>query len=71
MPTTPYEVFLGRRNAACVRLLEQNADVNEFTRALLEHLVDYAVKEGIAFSDIKLDRPYVSNDGYIRARIMK
>lgn len=62
---------MGRRNAACLRLLEQNTDVNEFTRALLEHLVDYAKREGIEFSEIKLDRPYVTNDGYIRARIMK
>ena len=71
MATTPLEFFMGRRNAACVRLLEQNSDVNDFTRALLEHLVDYAKREGIEYADIKLDRPYITNDGYIRARIMR
>lgn len=71
MPQSPLEFFLGRRNAACVRLLEQNDDVNEFSRALLEHLVDYAEREGIEFRDIKLDRPYVTNDGYIKARITR
>lgn len=71
MPDSPYQVFLGRRNAACVRLLEQNPDVNEFMRALMEHLVDFADKEGIRYADIKIDRPFVSNDGYLRARILR
>lgn len=71
MPTTPFEYFAGRRSAACVRLLEQNTEVNAFIQALLEHLVDFAEHEGIRFSDVKLDLPFVTNDGYIKARILK
>lgn len=71
LATTPFEYFAGRRNMACVQLLERNEDVNEFVRAVLEHLVDYANHEGIRVEDVKLDRPYVTNDGYIKARITR
>lgn len=71
MPESPYQYFLGRRNAATVRLLEQNEDVNEFIRAFLEHLVDYANHEGVRFADVRIDRPFVSNDGYLKARISR
>lgn len=71
MATTPHEYFLGRRNEACVRLLEKNEDVNGFIRAVLEHLVDFANHKGIRFEDIRLDRPYVTNDDRIIARITR
>ena len=71
MPDNPYQYFLGQRNAACVRLLEQNEDVTEFIRAFLEHLVDYANHEGITFDRVRIDRPYVTNDGYVKARITR
>ena len=71
MPESPHQYFLGRRNAATVRLLEQNEDVNQFIRALLEHLVDFADKQGIRYAEVNLDRPFVTDDGYIRARITR
>ena len=71
MATTPFEYFTGRRNESCVRLLEKNEDVNQMIRALLEHLVDFANHEGIRFEDVKIDRPFISNDGYLVARITR
>lgn len=71
MATTPFEYFLGRRNAACVQLLEKNQDINEFIRSLLEHVVDYANHEGIRVEDVKIDMPFVTNDGYVKARITR
>ncbi|CAN5756205.1 hypothetical protein BH24ACT15_BH24ACT15_36390 [soil metagenome] len=71
IPDNPLQYFLGQRNAACVRLLEQNEDVSTFIRALLEHLVDFANHEGIAARDVRIDRPFVSDDGYLKARITR
>lgn len=74
MATTPFEYFLGRRNQACVQLLEKNEDVSYLVMGLLEHLVDYANHKGIAVEDIKLDRPFIKDDGsnsYLVARITR
>lgn len=71
MATTSFEYFLGRRNAACVQLLERNHDMGAFIQGLLEHVVQYAEREGIAVEDVKLDLPFVSDDGYIQGRITR
>jgi hypothetical protein len=71
MPTSAFEYFVGRRNAAMVQLLERNPEVSGFMQALLEHLVDWSKEHGVRYEDIKLDVPFVSHDGYIRARISR
>lgn len=71
MAATAFEYFVGRKNAACVQLLEKNQDVSEFIAALLDHLAQYADREGISVTDVKLDRPYITSDGYIKARLMR
>lgn len=71
MPENAFQYFVGRRNAACVRMLEQNHEVSNFLQSILEHLVDYANQKGMAFADVKLDSPFVSSDGYIKARISR
>ena len=71
MPENPHQYFLGQRNAACVRLLERNEDVNNLIRAMLEHLVDYANKEGMDFERIRIDRPFITNDGRLVAQLTR
>lgn len=71
MAENALEVMLGRRRRACTEILEQNEDVSGFMAALLEHLVDYAAEEGIHIKQIRLDRPFVTNDGRIIAQIQK
>lgn len=71
MPENALQYFMGRRQAAVVRLLEQNEDVSSFIQALLEHLVEYADKEGLRFGDIKIDRPFITNDGVIKGRLVR
>ena len=71
MATNAFEFFLGRRQRACTELLEQNEDVAGFVAALLEHLVDYSREQGIPYRAIILDRPFVTADGYINARIRR
>lgn len=71
MAENAFEVMLGRRRKACTDILEQNEDVSGFMAALLDHLVEYAAKEGIHPRQIRLDRPFVTNDGRIVAQIQK
>ena len=71
MAATAFQYFLGRRRQACTDILEQNEDVSAFMAALLEHLVDYASAEGIPIKAIRLNMPFVTNDGVIQARISK
>jgi hypothetical protein len=71
MAENSFEYFLGRRRRACTDILEKNRDVAEFMAALLEHLVDYAAVEGIPIQAIRLNMPFVTNDGIIQARISK
>jgi hypothetical protein len=71
MPDNSFEFFLGRRRRACTDLLEHNEDVAGFMAALLEHLVDYSRAEGIPYKAIRLDLPFVTNDGRIVAQIRK
>ena len=71
MATTPFEYFLGRKQQACADLLERNEDVSGFMAALLDHLVEYARQEGIPLAAIRLDLPFVTNDGRIVAKITK
>lgn len=71
MADNAFEVMLGRRRRACADILEQNEDVSGFMAALLDHLVEYARKEGIHPRQIRLDRPFVTNDGKIVAQIQK
>ena len=71
MPDNPLEFFLGQRRRACTELLEKNEDVSGFMAALLDHLVEYARVEGIPLVAIRLDRPFVTNDGRIVAQIQK
>jgi hypothetical protein len=69
MATTPFEYFLQNRRQACTDLLEKNEDVSGFMAALLDHLVEYARREGIPLAAIRLDLPFVTNDGQIVAKI--
>lgn len=71
MAENSFEYFLGRRRRACTDVLEKNKDVAEFMAALLEHLVDYAAEKGIPVTAIRLNMPFVTNDGVIQARISK
>ena len=70
MATTPMEYFVGRGNQRMVRLLEQNQEVSEFFYAVLQHLVDHANATGRSFADLRIRDPFVSSDGYIRARVI-
>lgn len=71
MATTPHEYFMGRRNAATLRVLETNGDISTFIRALLEHIADFASQNGIDVKDVKIDSPFITDDGYLRGRILK
>jgi len=71
MAENALEVMLGRRRRAVTDILEQNEDVSGFIAALLDHLVEYAGQEGIHIKQIRLDRPFVTNDGRIVAQILK
>lgn len=70
MATNPYEHFVGRENQKMVRLLEENREVSEFFYTVLQHLVDHANAKGKAFKDLQIHDPFVSSDGYIRARVV-
>ncbi len=71
MPASAFEYFLGQKRQACADILEKNEDVSGFMAALLDHLVEYAQREGIPVQAIRLDRPFVTNDGKIIAQIQK
>lgn len=71
MAENAFQVMLGQRRRACTELLEQNEDVSGFMAALLDHLVEYAREEGIHFREIRLDRPFVTNDGRIVGKIQR
>lgn len=70
MPATAFEVFVGRENQKVVRLLEQNRDVSQFVMSVLDHLVKHCEATGTHFRDLQIRDPYVSPDGYIRARVV-
>jgi ribosomal protein L22 len=67
--TTPFEYFVGRQNRNLVDMLEANRDVSQFFMSVLEHLVAHAQENGKRFDQLKIEDPYVSPDGYIRARV--
>ncbi len=70
MATSPFEYFVGRQNQRMVQLLERNRDVSEFFYAVLDHLVEHANAKGKRFEDLQIHDPFVSSDGYIRARVL-
>lgn len=71
MATTPLEFFMGRRNAATVKVLEQNEDITKFIRALLEHITDFATQNGVDVGEVKISLPSIGDDGTLRARILR
>lgn len=70
MARSAYE-FLESEQSEVVRFCRRNSSVSGFVQGLLEHLVNYCNAEGIPFEDIELSAPYVANDEYLRARIIK
>lgn len=69
MATTAFEYFVGRRNQACVRMLERNESVASFMQGVLEHLTTFCEAEGIAYENIVLDRPYIGHNRKLEAHI--
>jgi ribosomal protein L22 len=67
--TTPFEYFVGRQNRKLVDMLEANREVSQFFMSVLEHLVAHAEANGKRFDQLKIEDPYVTPDGHIRARI--
>jgi len=67
--TSPFEYFVGRQNRKMVDLLEANRDVSQFFMSVLDHLVAHAEANGKRFDQLKIEDPFVSPDGYIRARV--
>jgi hypothetical protein len=69
MPESAFEVFLGRNNARCVQLLEQNHDVSGFFQGLLERFVEHCNQHGATFDRLVVDNPVVTEDGYVQFRL--
>jgi hypothetical protein len=53
-----------------VELLERNPDLSRFFLAVIDHLVVHCNATGKDFRDLKIVDPFVSPDGYIRARVV-
>jgi hypothetical protein len=69
VPSSAFEYFVGQENRKVVRLLEENRDISQFFMSLLDHLVKHCEATGTSFRDLQIQDPYVSPDGYIRARV--
>jgi hypothetical protein len=66
---SPFDFFVQRQNGRMVQLLEENREVSRFFMAILDHLEQHARATGRPYAALRIEDPYVTADGYIRARV--